>query len=158
MKRFLLLSALVAIGTSASAQADVVGSGGDGIGSGGTVSYTVGQVFYQENNFNTGIESQGVQQPYEVSVVTDARQNTLEDVELQVFPNPTAEHITILATGKLDEELTVQLFDALGRELTSSGLESTGTEIPMQTLASATYFLVVRNKNSEQKTYQIIKR
>ncbi|MCB9191709.1 MAG: T9SS type A sorting domain-containing protein [Flavobacteriales bacterium] len=118
------------------------------------MSFTVGQVFYQQNSSSTAVENQGVQQPYEISVITDVRQNGLSEVELQVYPNPTTDHITILATGELDEELTVQLFDALGQELTSTQLANSGTEIPMHALAAATYFLVIRNNNSEQKTYR----
>lgn len=158
MKRFLLLSALVANAAAASAQSDVVASGGDGTDVGGSVSFTIGQVFYQQNSSSTEIENQGVQQPYEISIVTDVRQNGLAGVELQVYPNPTTDRITIQGTGELDEELTAQLFDALGRELTSTRIQSSGTEIPMQAFAAATYYLVISNNHSKQKTYQIIKR
>ncbi|MCB9203628.1 MAG: T9SS type A sorting domain-containing protein [Flavobacteriales bacterium] len=158
MKYYLILFMLGGTCISTFAQTDLVASGGDGLDVGGSVSFTVGQVFYQQNSSSTAVENQGVQQPYEISVITDVRQNGLSEVELQVYPNPTTDHITILATGELDEELTVQLFDALGQELTSTQLANSGTEIPMHALAAATYFLVIRNNNSEQKTYQIIKR
>ncbi|MCB9185877.1 MAG: T9SS type A sorting domain-containing protein [Flavobacteriales bacterium] len=158
MKLFLLLSAFATISATASAQTDVVVSGGDGTDVGGSVSFTIGQVFYQQNSSSTEMENQGVQQPYEISIVTDVRENGLKDVDLQVYPNPTTDRITILAIGELDEELTVQLFDALGRELTSTRIQNSSTEIPMQALAAATYYLVIRNKHSEEKTYQIIKR
>ena len=39
-------------------------SGGEATGSGGTSSYTLGQVFYTATNASTGSISQGVQQSY----------------------------------------------------------------------------------------------
>ena len=79
---FLLVCGL----TTLQAQQAVVASGGTATGS-GTVSYSIGQVVYTTNS-NSGSVAQGVQQPYEISVLTgvkDAKDITLEFV---VYPNP----------------------------------------------------------------------
>ena len=52
------------------AQQVVTTSGGNASGSGGSVSYTVGQIVYTTNTDSNGSVAQGVQQPYEISVVT----------------------------------------------------------------------------------------
>ena len=46
------------------AQNIIPASGGNATGSGGTVSYTVGQIVYVTDTGNTGSVIQGVQQPY----------------------------------------------------------------------------------------------
>jgi hypothetical protein len=158
MKHYLLFWMLAWPSATALAQTDMVASGGNGSDVGGSVNFTIGQVFYQQNTSEAGTENQGVQQPYEISIITDVENSQLTDVQLQVYPNPTTDRIIIRTIGQLDEELTVQLFNTLGQELSSTKLASTDIEIPMQALAAATYHLVIRNNRSEQKTYKIIKR
>ncbi|MEE4177590.1 MAG: hypothetical protein V2I46_08780, partial [Bacteroides sp.] len=50
-------------------QEAVVPAGGNATGSGGSVSYTAGQVFYLIHSGPSGSVSQGVQQPYEIFAV-----------------------------------------------------------------------------------------
>lgn len=56
--------------TTAYAQQASTASGGNASGSGGSASYSVGQTAYTVSNGN-GSVSQGVQQPFEISIVTD---------------------------------------------------------------------------------------
>ena len=51
------------------AQESTQTSGGEATGEGGTVNYTVGQVAYDTHTGTTGSVAEGVQQPYEISVV-----------------------------------------------------------------------------------------
>ena len=69
----LKLGALLMLGlglTGLQAQESVNATGGNAQGSGGSVSYSVGQLFYLIITGETGSVSEGVQQPYEISVVT----------------------------------------------------------------------------------------
>lgn len=52
------------------AQTSVNVTGGNASGSGGSASYSVGQFVYQTHTGTSGSVSEGVQQPYEISVVT----------------------------------------------------------------------------------------
>jgi len=52
------------------AQEAIPASGGNAKGSGGTVSYSFGQVYYISVEGVNGTVAQGVQQPFEISVVT----------------------------------------------------------------------------------------
>ena len=53
------------------AQETVTTSGGEAVGSSGSASYTVGQLLYTtQKGTNGNSATQGVQQPYEISVVT----------------------------------------------------------------------------------------
>ena len=51
------------------AQESTVASGGNGTGEGGSVSYSLGQVSYSSNSGSNGSITEGVQQPYDVSVI-----------------------------------------------------------------------------------------
>jgi hypothetical protein len=52
------------------AQSTIPATGGNAAGNGGSVSYTVGQIVYTTVSGTNGSVAQGVQQPYEISVVT----------------------------------------------------------------------------------------
>ena len=69
----LKLSAVLLLGlglTGLQAQESVNATGGNASGSGGSASYSVGQVVYTNNTGTSGSVAQGVQQPFEISVVT----------------------------------------------------------------------------------------
>ena len=60
---------------SLQAQETIPATGGNASGSGGSVSYTIGQITYRTISGTNGAVTQGIQQPYEISVVT-AVENT----------------------------------------------------------------------------------
>jgi len=51
-------------------QSTIPSTGGNATGSGGSVSYTVGQITYRTFSGTNGSIAEGVQQTYEISVVT----------------------------------------------------------------------------------------
>ena len=70
------------------AQQTVPASGGDAVGSGGSSSYTVGQVMYTTNTGANGSVAQGIQQPYEISTLVGLEVTDI-NLELTAYPNPT---------------------------------------------------------------------
>jgi hypothetical protein len=66
----LFLTAFVGLTPFLMAQENVNASGSNASGSGGSASYSVGQVFYQIHSGSNGSVVEGVQQPYEISVIT----------------------------------------------------------------------------------------
>jgi len=56
--------------TGLHAQESVNSAGGNTVGSGGSVSYSVGQVIYQTHTGISCSAAEGVQHPYEILVVT----------------------------------------------------------------------------------------
>lgn len=156
----LLISAifLICIGLSGlQAQEAVSASGGNASGSGGTASYTVGQVVYTTNIGTNGSVAQGVQQPYEISVVSGIEQAKNINLICSAYPNPTADFLTLNVENYDNENLSYQLFDISGKLLKSKKLTSNETTISMTNLVSATYFLKVIDNKKEIKTFKIIK-
>jgi Putative metal-binding motif/Secretion system C-terminal sorting domain len=73
MKKIVTILALITLSFSGfvvHAQNGTVASGGNATGSGGSVSYSVGQVFYTTNSGSNGKASQGVQQVFDLIVPT----------------------------------------------------------------------------------------
>lgn len=139
------------------AQEGIVASGGNISGIGGSVSYSVGQLAF---NVFSGINSsiiQGIQQPFEHSVVTAVE--NVSDIYLKcwVYPNPTRNAIK-LSIGSADlDNMFCRMYDTNSRLILDMKIENEETEISMQNLAPSIYFLrVIRNK-LEIKTFKIIK-
>ena len=155
-KKVKLSFLLLGLGLTAQAQQVTTATGGDASGSGGAVAYSVGQIVYTTNTGTTGSVAQGVQQPYEISIVLGIEDNSI-NLELTAYPNPTTNYLT-LNVGKAElSTLNFQLYDISGKLIESRKIISSTETIGMANLPSATYFLKVSNNNNEVKTFKIIK-
>ena len=144
--------------TTLKGQETIPATGGTATGSGGKVTYTVGQLVF---NVITGTNFsivQGVQQPYEISVVT-AIEGT-EDITLEciVYPNPAEGFIRLLIKSFENYNMRFRLYDMNGILLQDKKIEEKETEISMDNLSSAIYFLKVIKDNREVKVFKIVKR
>ena len=146
-----------------SAQTAVPASGGNGSGTGGTVSYTIGQVGYSTNTALSGSVSHGAQQPYEISVVTASEE--AEDISLtfSVYPNPSSDYIRLKIENHETGNLIYQLFDMRGILLEEKKIESNETTILMQNYFQGIYFLKVVKADKSvteklMKTFKVIKK
>ncbi len=159
------LSALLLLGfglTGLQAQTSINATSGNASGSGGTASYSVGQVTYQTHTGITGSVSEGVQQPYEISVVTGIEEAKGIDLSVSAYPNPTTDYLTLCidksVRTSLDlSQLSYQLYDMNGKLLQNEKITGTQTSIVMSNLVTATFFLKVIQGNKEVKTFKIIK-
>ena len=154
---------LLVIGlTGLQAQEALPATGGNASGSGGSSSYTVGQVVYTTNTGTNGSVAQGVQQPYEISVVTGLEQAKGITMQCSAYPNPTSDYLILKIEGKVQTQCIASLYDINGKLLESKKVEGNETTISMDNLVPATYFLkVVQTKHAsspqEIKTFKIIK-
>lgn len=149
---------LIFIGlTGLHAQNAIPASGGNASGSGGSVSYTVGQIVYTKNTGTNGSSSQGVQQPYEISIITGLE--AAKDINLifSVYPNPTTDFLTLKLMNFDKENLSYWLYSVSGNLIETKKILAVETQISMATLVSGTYFLKVVQGNKEVKTFKIIK-
>ena len=138
------------------AQQNTLASGGNASSAQGSVSYSIGQIDYETSSNANGTVSQGVQQPYEIYPLSvDELFSTLE---INLFPNPTSDFIQ-LTIGDLSktENLSYQLTDASGRLIKSSLITENSTQIDVQDLSTASYFLNVFVADKPAKSFTIIK-
>lgn len=142
--------------TALHAQEAVPSAGGDASGSGGIVSYTVGQVGYTTNTGTNGSELQGVQQVYEIFTV-GIKDEITTNISLAIFPNPTIENLTLHVQDFNGEKLIYQLFDMQGKLLTNNQITSNQTEINLNNFPPSTYFINVLQENKKIQFFKIIK-
>jgi hypothetical protein len=152
----LLLTAGLLWAGLAQAQESANASGGDATGSGGTVAYSVGQVVYTTNTGGTGSVAQGVQHAYEIFTVGIKETNL--NISLTAFPNPTTENLTLQISAYNNEQLSYQLFDIQGKLLSNGQILEQQTQINMNSLPPATYFInIVNQENKKVQSFKIIK-
>jgi hypothetical protein len=152
---FMLFWGLLAT-VSIHAQQSVNGSGANATGSAGTVSYSIGQVFYTTHTGTTGSVAQGVQQAYNISVV-NTWETTL-NIALTAFPNPTTDKLTLSIGDYNNEKYVYQLFDAQGKLIHNGQILTANTLIDMTGLPPATYFLTVIHSDYQKfKTFKVLK-
>jgi hypothetical protein len=153
-----MLSYLTGSGLTIQAQNTTPATGGNATGEGGTVSYFVGQVTYNIISGTNETLAQGVQQPYEISVVT-AIENT-ENITLEciVYPNPTEGIIKLFIKSYENYDMRFKLYDINGVLLQDKKIEDKETEISLINFSSTIYFLKVIKDNKEIKIFKIIKR
>jgi hypothetical protein len=139
------------------AQETIPAGGGNASGSGGSVSYTIGQVVYTKNTGTTGSVTQGIQQPFEISVVTGIEDIAGTSMSLSVYPNPAYNFLILKIEGYEITKLTWQLFDLDGKLLEFKNVVNSETSIDMSNHIPACYFLKVIKDNEELRTFKIIK-
>jgi hypothetical protein len=143
--------------TSVSAQESLNATGGDASGSGGSASYSVGQVFYTTNTVTSGSVAQGVQQPYEILVVTAIEEAKGINLSVMAYPNPTTDYLQLKVESEKLKDLSFQLYDMNGKLLQNEKITGNQISIVMSNLVPATYFVKVIQRNKEVKTFKIIK-
>lgn len=159
MKKLILFIVLTFIMAGLQAQESLNSSGGEASGDGGTVSYSVGQVSYSTHTGTNGSVAEGVQQPYEISVVIGIEELGIS-LQIIAYPNPVSDHLILkfsddISIGK--DRWRASLYDMKGSIIKQQILVSNETTIDMADMQSATYVLKVINDNNEVKTFKIIK-
>ncbi len=148
--------------TGLQAQESVNATGGNASGSGGSASYSVGQVVYTTNTGTDGSVAQGVQQAFEISVVTGLEKAKGINLSVSAYPNPTTDYLTLSVDNFEISNLSYQIYNMQGKLLQSEKIIGNQTIIVMSNLVPATYFVkVIKTQGNasqqEVKTFKIIK-
>lgn len=143
--------------TGLQAQESINTSGSNVSGEGGSVSYSIGQIVYTTNTGTSGFVVQGVQQPFEISVITGLEEAKVINLSVSAYPNPTTGYLT-LSFGEFDiSNLSYQLYDLNGKLLRNEKPSGYKTQINMSNYVPATYFVKIISGNQSIKTFKIIK-
>lgn len=152
--------ALLFLGVSSlQAQEAIPATGGEASGSGGTASYTIGLVVYTTNEGTGGnTVAQGVQQPFEISVVTGIAEAKGVSLQVSAYPNPTTDYLTVKVKNYKTANLQYMLFDINGKLLQIVKATGNETQIATSNLVPANYFVKVLDNKKEIKVFKIIKK
>ncbi|MFH2141690.1 MAG: T9SS type A sorting domain-containing protein [Bacteroidota bacterium] len=143
--------------TGVQAQTSVNATGSNATGSGGSASFSVGQVTYQTHTGTNGSVAEGVQQPYEISVVIGIEEAKGVSMKCFAFPNPATDILTLKIEGDIKSQCTITLYDLNGNLLENKKSEGLETIISMKNLVPATYFLKVEQGEKEIQSFKIVK-
>jgi hypothetical protein len=138
------------------AQESVNSIGGVDVGTGGTVSFSVGQMVYTTDSTEAGSVVQGIQRPYRITT-TDIKKldNTLS---FKAYPNPSSDDLFLEMNTFRNEKLNYQLYDMQGKLIMTNPIEIPKTQINMRALAVGAYVIHIYNTNNRPiQTIQIIK-
>jgi len=147
-------------GIAIQAQVTVSAAGGDASGSSGTTSYSIGQLAYSTISNRSDAITQGVQQPYEIYLISGIEEVKGISLECAVYPNLTNDLIKLkidASTTLSIQSLSYQLYDMNGNLLQNNKTEGTETTISMADLLPANYFLKVTDNTNEIEVFKIIK-
>jgi hypothetical protein len=139
------------------AQQSVNSSGGNGTGTGGNFSFSVGQIDYVSATGSNGSMSQGVQQPFEIFTLGNNEYTTIQ-LQAVVFPNPTTENVNLSITNLEIENLEYDLYDVTGKMISHQKITTNETLISMENLSAGNYFIAVNENNKSLKIFKIIKK
>lgn len=138
------------------AQASVNSGGSKASGSGGMISYSIGQVAYSANCSSAGSTTEGVQQPYEISIMTGL-DNTDILLSWSIYPNPVSDELTLKTDNYDSGNVTYKLFDTNGNLLENKEITGLETNISMVGMIPGIYFIQVYENKTIKKTFKIIK-
>ncbi len=138
------------------AQQTILPSGGDANQGNGSISYSVGQINFQTHTGTEGSVSEGVQQPYEISVIDIIESENIQ-MNVSVFPNPTTNILNLKIENKDLLELNLKLFDFNGKQIEEKKISSSETQLNFSGLVSSIYYLRVYHGEHQLKAFKIIK-
>ncbi len=138
------------------AQEIIPATGGNAIGSGGSSSYTVGQLMYASHDGPGGTIAEGIQQPYEI-IETGTKDPGWITLSVSAYPNPASDYLVLSFDGPVPSRTTYQLYDMNGKLLVKKKIGGERITLSMNQLLPATYLLIVVQDNKELKTFKIIK-
>ena len=155
MKKALLGMFFMGVMMAGIAQSSIVATGGEATGSGGSVSFSVGQIAVQTNGDGTTTISEGVQQPYEISVVGVDDYPTIT-LNATVYPNPTLGNLQ-LTMNNLQLKGEVRVYDANGKYLFMKKIENETTFFDLSDYAPGIYYLNVYSDKQMLKSFKVVK-
>jgi len=156
--KLIFLTAMLLPSSALLAQQSLNCSGGNSDGSGGSISFSAGEVFFENRTLNDKNFADGIQQAYEVSLVNGLEENS-GNISISVFPNPHSEFLVLECRAPLTSNLSYRLTDATGRLLISAPISSSYLSIETASLPAAIYFLYVVSNASTgpSSVFKIIK-
>ena len=143
------------IAFSVNSQESIVISGGDYNGSNGSVSFSIGQVFYSYQSNSEYSVLEGVQQPLEISTLNI--DSIEEELLFNVFPIPTSNSLHLKFKNLTHENLTYEVINLQGKLILSGQIINSETIIDLKSLDTSMYLLKISTSNKVVSTRKIIK-
>ena len=139
------------------AQENINTSGGNTSGSGGSLSYSIGQIAFQTQTETIGSVAEGVQQPFEILIVTGLEETYGVNLTVSAYPNPTTDYLTLSINEFEISNLLCELYDISGKLLQNKIIIESNTEIDMSRYLPSTYIVKIIRGNQLCKEFKVVK-
>ena len=151
------LAVLPMIGIAQSITPEVIASAGEHFDNGTTqLSWTLGEVVIDTYDNGTNILTQGFHQ---TQLTVTSVEESLADVRLNMYPNPTSEVLNI-ELGNNESDINLQLFDMSGKLIHQDKIEAYQTKyvVPMNQVATGNYLVQMQSVDGKMNsTHKVIK-
>ena len=155
IKKYIIpLVVLLSFGFSSFGQNALSTTGGHFKSTGGSTSFTVGQVAYVLKKGTGSYLNEGVQQVY--TKKTTPTEELVYLKEVQLYPNPTQETFNLIISTKEDVQIRYTIMDYLGKEIRNGNILSEKSEISLRDLPAGNYFISLKSKK-ENRIFKIVK-
>jgi hypothetical protein len=134
-------------------------SGNNATGSSGSISYSIGQVFYtyigDQSVYNV---AQGIQH-HELIKSLNVVDTIESKAEVFVFPNPTADFVNVNLKGfdLVTGQQSYQLYNLQGRLIKQNAIDQIQSQVSLNNLPPSIYILRIYVNNKVLNTFKIIK-
>ena len=156
MQNLIILALLCTTPLFSNAQESVNAAGGDQNSTSGSISFTIGQIDYVSVSNNDHTLTLGVQQPYEIFVLSISP--FVLDFTISAFPNPTNQFLNVHILGFSEQRLTYKIHDLSGKTHLFGSLDSDYTIVDLQSLSDASYIISIYDANNQfLQSFNIIK-
>ena len=156
MKNITLIIVLFCAIQLVNAQETISVSAVEATGSGGKVSYTIGQLVYTNPTTAAGSLNQGIQQSIEFVTLSNP-ELTAVTLKAVTYPNPTTDFIILALKDANLTGVSYTMYDLLGRFVNKGTVTTFETKIGMKSVPIGVYILRVQQNNQALKTFKIIK-
>jgi hypothetical protein len=139
------------------AQVSIHTNGDDFTGSGGSVSYSIGQITYLTHDGQSYSAAEGVQQAFEISLITALEEDLDPGISVLAYPNPVKNILHLEIETELINDFSFQLMDLNGKVLRHKKITDKLISISMEQYVPATYYLKVIHHKRAIKVFKIVK-
>lgn len=138
------------------AQETTLSTGADYSNSNGSISFSIGQTTFNSNENTSGLESQGIQQPFEIYLITNSiKDQSIYDISL--YPNPTTDQIFLETKSSQDQIIQIQLYNMEGKLILNNEINDEKAKIDFSNYTSGQYLIKIKNSNNKTQSFNIIK-
>ncbi len=142
--------------TTLFSQAGQTASGGVATGINGSISFSVGQIDYITATSLNGTITQGIQQPYELFIVTEVNEKNLE-LDVSAYPNPILDQLFIFIENEEIKNMSYTINDVCGNLIVEEKILNQNTSVFMNDFVNGVYFIKIFKNSAIAKTFKLIK-
>ena len=80
-----------------------------------------------------------------------------DNMGIQLYPNPAKKMLNIKLNESINNRISIQIFDFLGRQVYQPYLKEKSCQISIEDLDSGVYFILMKSPDGVKKTEKFIK-